>query len=164
MRTFLMLGSAAVALVALVPTAASAAQPLYSRYLASETCYLKLYDANHMRRYPKQTLSKFHVVAMTPDPLKAKHPSEFNVRFGYWVKNAGYYDGQAKCVASGSGANCSVESDGGSFSLAPSFRKIKVSLGSRLQLEGAKGSSSNVATSDNRILLLPAAPRGSCAK
>lgn len=164
MRHLMTLILTSLALFAVAPSEAFAARPLYQRYLAGETCYLKLYDATHMRRHPKQTLSKFHVVAMTPDPLKAKHPNEFNVRFGYWIKNAGYYDGQAKCVASGSGANCSAESDGGTFSLAPSFRQIKVSLGSRLQLEGSKGSSANVSTPDNRVLLLPPAPRGSCSK
>ena len=153
---------AGLTLLSMAPSQAQAADILFNRYLAGGTCYMRLYDAQHMRRNPKQTLSKFHVVAMAGDPLKAQHPKTYTVRFNYWIKNAGYYDGQATCNTLGAGATCSVEADGGSFVLTPQGKQLKVTLGSRLEVEGAKNFSPNVATSANRVMLLPAAPSGSC--
>jgi hypothetical protein len=143
-------------------TPSEAAKPFFDQYLSSRTCYLRLYDVRHMRANPQQTLSKFHVVALDGDPLQNQRPNAYTVRFGYWIKNAGYYDGQAQCKTTNAGEVCSVEADGGSFALTPDGRGIKVTLGARLQVEGAKAFSPNVATDANRTMLLPKAPRGSC--
>jgi hypothetical protein len=146
----------------LTPTAAEAAKPFFNQYLADGRCFLRLYDVRHTRANPQQTLSKFHVIAHEADPLRGQRPGSYTVRFGYWIKNAGYYDGLAVCKSTSAGEARSAEADGGSFALTAAGSQIKVTLGQRLGIEGAKGFSPNVATAANQTMLLPKAPRGSC--
>ncbi len=162
MSRFVAFTLAALATVLAAPAPSHAAKPFFDQYLASRTCYHRLYDVRHMRANPQQTLSKFHVVAHEADPLQKQRPNSYTVRFGYWVKNAGYYDGLAQCKSTSAGEACTVEADGGSFALTPNGRGIKVTLGSRLGIEGSTGFSPNVATDANRTMLLLKAPRGSC--
>ncbi len=145
-------------------SAAAAATPFFNSYLGSGRCYLRVYDAAHMRRHPSQTLSKFHVVAHEADPLRAKRPREYTIRFGYWVKGGGIFDGLAACKSTTAGEACSAEGDGGNFTLTPAGRSIKVMLSSRLGIEGAKSFSPNVGTHGNRTMLLPRASSGSCRR
>lgn len=153
----------ALVLATTLPQTASAQTPIFNRYLAGGACYLRLYDAAHMRRNPKQTLSKFHITYRTPDPLAARHPSEFTLHFGYWVKNAGAYSGFAQCRSIGSGATCAAEADGGSFAITPvGPSSLRVTLGSRLGIEGQKGFSPNVATNANRVMVVPVTRNGVC--
>jgi len=128
---------------------------LFKRYLAGGTCYQRFYEPSHLKAHPRQSVSKFHVVALDNDPLKASRPNRFTVRFGYWVKNAGAYSSLAVCRSIGAIADCSVESDGGHFTIAPDGTGLKVMLGKRLTVEGSKGMSPDIATGDNRVLLLP---------
>jgi hypothetical protein len=143
-------------------TPATAATSFYDRYLSSGACYLRLYDVKHMRANPTQTVSKFHVVRHETDPLQNKRPAEYTIRFGYWIKNAGYYDGLATCRTTSTGEACSAEADGGNFAMTADGRQVKLTLGARLGIEGAKGFSPNVATEGNRTLRLSKAPKGSC--
>ena len=140
----------------------AAAQTIFKRLQGGSNCYLRLYDADHLRRIPKQTISKFSVIAATPDPIAARHPKEFTVRFGYWVKNGGYYDAQAICKTAGAAATCHVEGDGGNFALAMQGEQLRVTLGNRLGVEGQKDFSPNVATDANRVMLLSTAHKDSC--
>jgi hypothetical protein len=162
MRIFLTLIAIITMALLELTTPAAAATQFYNRYLSSGVCYLRLYDVKHMRANPKQTLSKFHVVRHEADPLQNKRPAEYTVRFGYWIKNAGYYDGLATCKTTNAGEACSAEADGGNFAMTAAGQQIKVTLGARLGIEGSKGFSPNVATDANRTMLLPRAPRGSC--
>jgi hypothetical protein len=162
MSKFFAFALVALATLIAAPTPSHAAKPFFDQYLSTRSCYLRMYDVRHMRANPQQTLSKFHVVAHEADPLQAQRPNGYTVRFGYWIKNAGYYDGLAQCKTTSAGEVCSVEADGGSFALTGAGRQIKVTLGARLGIEGNKGFSPNVATDANRTMLLPKAPRGSC--
>jgi hypothetical protein len=162
MSLFKTLAPLVCAAAVLSPMPVHAAKPFFSQYLADGRCFLRLYDVRHMRANPQQTLSKFHVIAHEADPLRAQRPGSYTVRFGYWIKNAGYYDGVAVCKSTSAGEACSAEADGGSFALTAAGNQIKVTLGQRLGIEGAKGFSPNVATAANQTMLLPKAPRGSC--
>jgi hypothetical protein len=162
MPHFKTLAPLTIAVALAVPMPVHAAKPFFSQYLADGRCYQRLYDVRHMRANPQQTLSKFHVIAHEADPLRAQRPGSYTVRFGYWIKNAGYYDGLAVCRSTSAGEACSAEADGGTFALTAASRQIKVTLGQRLAIEGAKGFSPNVATAANQTMLLPKAPRGSC--
>ena len=156
-------GSLALGLAAVAAGPATAQAPVFNGYLSGGACYLRLYDGVHMRRNPRQTLSKFHVTHRRPDPLQAQNPDAFTVHFGYWVKNAGAYSGFAQCRTTSSGATCNAEADGGSFTLTPKSAKIlRVTLGARLGIEGQKGFSPNVATEANRVILVPVTRVGVC--
>ena len=145
------------AAVALTCPSLAGAEPLYTRYLANGACYQRFYEPSHLRTHPRQTISKFHVKAAKPDPLANAHPSRFEVSFGFWVKNTGAYSARASCKSEGSAAQCSVESDGGSFRIEPRGGTLAVMLGSRLSVEGDKGQSPNIASGDNRLMILPKA-------
>ncbi len=149
-------------MAAALSASSAAAQSIFKRLAGGSTCYLRLYDANHLRRIPKQTISKFSVIAATPDPIAARHPKEFTIRFGFWVKNGGYYDAQAVCKAAAAAATCNVEADGGSFTLAMQGAQLRVTLGKRLEVEGQKNFSPNVATDANRVMLLSVAHKDGC--
>lgn len=151
--------AAAIAIVS--SGSAVEAREVFDR-LSGGTCYMRLYESAHLAKNPKQTITKFHVVALGNDPLKRSHPQKFTVAFNFWLKNAGYYDGNAACTTAGGQAVCNVEADGGSFTLATQGNQLRVTLGQRLEVEGQKKFSPNVATPDNRVMLLPAAPKGSC--
>lgn len=162
MRSKVLLPSALI-LATMLPGTAAAQAPIFNRYFSGGACYLRLYDAAHMRRNPQQTLSKFHLIYRTPDTKQAKHPREFTVRFGYWVKNAGAYSSEAYCRSIGVGATCSVEADGGSFAIVPEGRNsVRVTLGSDLTVEGQKSFSPNVATAANRVMIVPVTRNGVC--
>jgi hypothetical protein len=154
---------AVASFLSLSPSASpAAAQTIFKRLEGGSTCYLRLYDTEHLRRIPKQTISKFSVIAATPDPIAARHPKEFTVHFGFWVKNGGYYDAEAVCKTSAGAASCNVEGDGGSFTLTMQGEQLRVTLGKRLEVEGEKDFSPNVATDANRVMLLSTAHKDSC--
>ena len=160
-RSTFAFAASSVLAASLFPSA-TAAQTIFKRLAGGSTCYLRLYDAEHLRRIPKQTISKFSVIAATPDPIASRHPKEFTVRFGYWVKNGGYYDAQAVCKTAAGAATCNVEADGGSFTLSMQGEQLRVTLGKRLEVEGAKNFSPNVAIDANRVMLLSTAHKDSC--
>lgn len=145
--------SIAAAASAAVATPSFAGQ-VYSEYLSDGTCYQRFYEPSHLRKHPRQTVSKFHVKAISGNGRA------FTVQFGYWVKNKGAYSALAECTSDSRGAVCYVEADGGSFQIKPLGDRLQITLGDRLEVEGDNDVSPDLAKGDNRVMHLPVAGKG----
>lgn len=155
------IGVFAVTLAVSATGGSAVAEPLFTRYLAGGSCYQRFYDPQHLRTHPRQTITKFHVRAQRPDPIGRENPRRFSVQFGFWLKDRdGGYSALAVCDAKDAAADCNVEGDGGSFRLTPNGDGLKVTLSGRLEIEGDKDFSPNLADGDNRVMLLPKAGDG----
>lgn len=147
----------------LATLSAAQAQSLFERFLASGACYARSYDAAHLAKRPRQTVTHFHLRRAEPDPLRAQNSSRFTVAFGFWVKDAvDLYATLAECRSTAAGAQCLVEGDGGSFTLAQAGNALRVTV-SRMEVEGAKTFSQDLAHSDNRVMLLYPSNAAACA-
>lgn len=155
-----------MSLTLFMPTARSAG-PVEAA-LQSGTCFARGYDAKHLREHPRQTVMRFHVVrdANGNAPLA---PGVTWVRFGFAVKGSSdVFDSLAACRQDGAqgGAKvmCLIEGDGGSFQLSLDADRLRVTIGDRVEVEGAASFSPDLARGDNRIMLLQASPRQACAR
>lgn len=155
-------GSAAL-LLSLTTLAEAQAQTLFQRFFTNGACYARAYDAAHLAKRPRQTVTHFHLRRADTDPLRAQNPGRFIVAFGFRVTNAAdLYATLAACRSTASGARCLVEGDGGSFTLTPSGDAVRVTV-SRLEVEGAKSFSQDLARGDNRVMLLYPSNAAACA-
>ena len=68
----------------------------------------------------------------------------------------------ALCEPRGALAACDIEGDGGRFSLERNGAGLRIRL-ARMQVEGMKDFSPDLALRDNRVMLLRPAPPPACA-
>jgi hypothetical protein len=154
---------ALVLILFLSTTPDARAQSLFERHIAGGTCHARTYDAAHLAKHPRQTVTHFHLRRAEPDPLRAHHPARFSVAFGFRVKGSSdLYATMAECRAKGSGAECLIEGDGGGFTLAPSGAALQVTV-ARMEVEGAKSFSRDLARGDNRVMLVHPSDAAACA-
>ena len=151
-------------LLAAVPAAASA-ESFYGRYIFGPDgippCYARTYTADHLAAHPKQKVTQFFLVRSDMDD--GGPPKSFDVGFGFRLKGSSdVFAAEAGCVARGDGATCSVEGDGGGFSLAPRPDGLLVSVENRLELEGMESFSPNLYDSDDRAFRLYVSPPEAC--
>ena len=158
---------AALAILVAVPAAAEAAEPFYARYIAPRDgvapCYARTYDDAHLADNPKQRVTRFFLTRSEADGFKP--PKSFGVSFGFTVRGStDTFAGEAACADKRGGVACSVEGDGGSFTLDGGARNgVKVTIDQRLVVEGLEGFSPNLAKGgDDRVLLLFPDPAEAC--
>jgi hypothetical protein len=140
------------------------ADTVHKRFFAGDSCYARTYEAAHMRKKPQQTVRHFYVTAEPIDPFRQERPGTFEVKFGFEVKGRkGNYQGMAECREAGATVLCLVEGDGGSFSMAANEYRLKVVLGGRLEIEGERDVSPDLAKADNRVMLLDPSDPYACS-
>lgn len=157
------LASCAVVLAALICTAPDArAQSLLERYLVGKACYARAYDAAHLESHPRQTVTHFFLQRAKMEAAGSQPPDHFPVSFGFRVKaSSDLYASMAECRAKGSRTECWIEGDGGHFTLAPDGPGLRVTV-ARMEVEGAKSFSKDLARGDNRVMLLHPSPGTAC--
>ena len=158
MRTRALLAGLAV----LAPSAASAADSFYARYIAAP-CYARSYDSAHLAQHPKQRVTGFYLTDSGYD--NATTPTGFIAAFGFTIKgSADIFEADASCDEAGDGVRCFVDGDSGMFTLAATKDGLRLEVGTHLTLEGNETFSPNLAEGgDDRVFLLYRSPPEACS-
>lgn len=161
MRAALIIG------MALAATGVAEAGPVFDRLTGSsvrtDPCFARAYDADHLARNPRQRVVRFHLVRARVDVADENRPQRFTVRVGFRLRNdRDVYETNAICTGNGTLADCSGEGDTGVFRLILAGEALRVEV-ERLEVEGGRGSSPDLARSDDRVFLLRPAAAAACA-
>lgn len=122
----------AVVAAALLFSVPALAGPLDATF-RKHSCYAHNYDAAHLARHPRQTVTRLALNYLPENAdSKPNTPARFELGFGFELKgHDGYYDGNAVCTTKGSGFDCSLEGDDGSFRLTPTGGGLRLSVVNR---------------------------------
>jgi hypothetical protein len=150
----------ALLLAFLAPAVPAFAATFYDAFIAprgsAAPCYGRIYDKAHMAANPAQRLTSFalHLSALVPAP--ALNAEKFEVTFGFTLKGVDdHYQAEGVCYLSVEGVECEVEGDGGDFILTGDDRGLLLTVGGRLEVEGAHSFSPNLAQGgDDRLVRL----------
>jgi hypothetical protein len=162
MRRRLVILAAAFAAAAFPALAASSLSATLGRRGA---CFARTYDTAHLRTHPRQTVRVFFLGDAGPAWRSTVERGQFAVSFGFRLvgRPLDVYAGTAMCRASGGGATCDIEGDGGTFSVVPNGAGLRVTV-QRMELEGEHDFSPDIARADNRVMLLQPAAPSHCAQ
>jgi hypothetical protein len=128
----------------------------------SDPCLARTYDDNHLRRNPRQTVTHFHLRRQRQTGPGENGAERFTVRIGFSLKgDRDAYSVNGICTTNGAAADCLGEGDTGEFRLELRGDDVRVSV-ERLEVEGARRSSPDLAASDDRVFLLRPAPLSAC--
>lgn len=129
---------------------------------ASDPCLGRSYDEAHLRRNPNQRVTRIHLRRERVSVPDENGANRFTVRIGFRLRgDSDAYAVNGICATSGAVADCTGEGDAGEFRLELRGDDVRVSV-ERLEVEGARGSSPDLAASDDRIFLLRPAPLSTC--
>jgi hypothetical protein len=140
-------------LAVLVGSAMPAQAELLGTLLESYgTCYARHYDEAHLAGHPGQ-----RVTAISLSHTAEPHPDhELVLDFGFVLRNGNHYTANVHCR----NARCSVEGDGGNFTVSETGDGLRIDVGDFLALEGWTDWSGDLAESDDKaFLIFPAPPR-----
>lgn len=155
----------AMILGAVLAATAAEAGPVFDRLTGrgADPCFARAYDADHLRRNPRQTVVRFHLVRERVEVADENRPQRFTVRLGFRLRNdRDSYETNAICSGDGMAADCAGEGDTGAFRLVLAGEALRVEV-ERLEVEGGRGSSPDLAVSDDRVFLLRPAAASACA-
>ena len=110
-------------------------------------CFVRKYNPAHLRAHPDQVVTQISLETSRTQ-LDREHvilDLEFTTRRG------SHYSALAFCTRDD---RCSIEGDGGSFTLRRTGPQIRMSVGDFLAVEGDRDFSPNLAESDDRVFLL----------
>jgi hypothetical protein len=145
------------------PTAQAATSSLQADLTHDGACYARTYDTAHLAAHPQQTVTNFFVGAAGPEWRSTETAGHFAVSFGFRITGRGdLYSGAGMCAPNGEALSCDVEGDGGAFTIARNGDGLRITL-RRLEVEGARDFSPDLAAGDNRVMLLSPAEAGACA-
>jgi len=104
--------------------AAFAATPFDTTFATvdgGKPCYARTYDRAHLNAHPRQTVTSIEVDFTPANPDGVKNTAaKFELGFAFRLrKNGSWYPNNAICSAKGAAFTCSLESDGGEFTLTP---------------------------------------------
>lgn len=161
MRVALILG------MTLAASGVAEAGPVFDRLTGSSSrsdpCFARAYDGEHLRRNPQQRVVRIHLSRARVEVADENRPQRFTVRVGFRLRNdRDVYETSAICTGGGTVADCSGEGDTGAFRLILSAEALRVEV-ERLEVEGRRGSSPDLARSDDRVFLLRPAAAAACA-
>ncbi len=129
----------------------------------ADPCFARTYDAEHLRRNPRQRVAAIHLVRERVEVAAENGPRRFTLRVGFRLRSGTEtFSTLAICTPAADGAACAGEGDTGSFRVAPSGEGLRLTI-ARLEVEGESGSSPDLARSDDRVFALRAAPASACA-
>ena len=138
------IGIAAVMLASAAPAMAGVVS---DRFENGGGCYVRKYDAAHMRAHPDQVVRQINL-ELSPDQYERKRTV---LAFEFTLRQGSRYSADAYCTAND---RCSLEGDGGGFTLRAEGKAIRLTVGDFLALEGDEDFSPNLADSDDRVFLL----------
>jgi hypothetical protein len=158
----------AAALAAIGP---AAAQGPYDKWFgaagSSQSCLMRTYNGAHLKTHPKQQVEK---IAVQHRPKRqngtASWEGDFELAVGFKLRGKpDWFSGVAYCKGGDVGMPCSVEGDGGSFTLAPTVgSKTGLTLTTdRLAIEGAR-KFAELGKGDDRTFNLTPASREACGR
>jgi hypothetical protein len=144
------------------PPASPPASGFVATLTAPSACYARVYDAAHLAAHPQQTVTRFFL----GDPGEAwratQSPDHFNLAFGFQVLDRqDIYSGVGICAPRGAGASCDIEGDGGSFAIEPNGEDLRIEV-TRIEVEGPRDFSPDLALADNRVMVLRRAQTSEC--
>ncbi|MGQ3355215.1 MAG: hypothetical protein ACT6XY_15035 [Phreatobacter sp.] len=160
MRTAMILG------MVLAATGAEAG-PVFDRLTGGraggDPCFARVYDADHLRNNPRQKVVRFHLVRERVEVAEENNRQRFTVRLGFRLRaDRDTYETNAVCTGGGMAADCSGEGDTGAFRIVLAGEGLRVEV-ERLEVEGGRGSSPDLARSDDRVFLLRPVAASACA-
>ncbi|MDP3548516.1 MAG: hypothetical protein Q8S29_20265 [Phreatobacter sp.] len=153
--------------LALLWSPAAGAGPVFERLsgaaLGDDPCFARDYDVAHLRRNPRQKVTHFHLVRERVDVADENGPQRFTVRLGFRLRNdRDVYATNAVCTPAGDAADCAGEGDTGAFRITLAGDALRLAV-ARLEVEGSRGSSPDLARSDDRVFLLQPGRASACA-
>jgi hypothetical protein len=148
-----------------LPAGQAAGQSFFDRYIVERAgaspCYARqLGGVDPPER--RQRLQRFFVRQSENGRLKP--PRTFAVEFGFTVNGlTDLFSGKANCETVGLLARCSVERDGGRFTLSPQGEGLRLTVGNRLVLQGKESFSPDLADgNDDLVFALQPGPLEAC--
>jgi hypothetical protein len=91
----------------------------FGRIAGGAPCYFRVYDADHMTAHRHQTVTGIFI-DYSPGEDASYSAASFELSFGFRLKRSEeWFAGPATCKASGAHFSCSLEGDGGLFTLTP---------------------------------------------
>ena len=154
--------AAAGFLFALGGCGAAHAQGPYDTLTHSGACFARSYSGAHLRAHPNQTVTRFFLGDPGSDWRETQTRAHYNVAFGFRILGRNdTFSGIAICAPRGLVAACDIEGDGGAFTIERSGAGLLIRLG-RMQVEGMRDFSPDLALRDNRVMQLRRAPRSAC--
>ncbi|WP_439575733.1 hypothetical protein [Phreatobacter sp.] len=155
-------------LAMLACTAASwtpaAAGPVFDRLSGPaadrDPCFARVYDADHLARNPRQRVERISLRRTRVEVPAENNARTFSVQLAFQLRGGDdSYNVVGICRTSGQRAECGGEGDAGAFRLSFSGEALRLEVVGRLEVEGERGASPDLARSDDRVFLLrPAAP------
>ena len=139
----------------------SGAAPFVAEWSPGSPCFARTYDAKHLAAHPRQRLTQFAVAASSEPGEVPK--GEFVVTFSFRVKGgAELYWSDAYCRGDERSVQCSVEGDGGHFTMRKDGKGLLLTI-DRVSVEGEKGFSPDVGVGgDDRLVRLYPSPKSAC--
>lgn len=129
---------------------------------ASDPCLARTYDADHLARNPAQRVTRFHLIRNRVGVPDEDGAERFTVRIGFRLRNdSDSYAANGICTTNGAAADCLGEGDSGEFRLELRDSSVRLTV-TRLEVEGSRRASPDLARSDDRVFLLHPAPRSAC--
>jgi hypothetical protein len=159
MRTAMILAMA-------LATTGAGAGPVFDRLTGTaggDPCFARVYDADHLRRNPRQKVVRIHLARERVEVAEENGPQRFTVRIGFRLRaDRDSYETHAVCTGGGTAADCTGEGDTGAFRIILAGEVLRIEV-ERLEVEGARGASPDLARSDDRVFLLRPAAAAACA-
>jgi len=164
------LAAAAACLVMATPALGAG---MFETTFAKPACFGRSYDASHLRKHPRQTVSGISL-AYTPNTADGARntAARFEVGFSFALKSgANWYAGTAVCKTAKAAFECSLEGDGGLFRVTPDGKGLRFAVVNRggtdagqdqINLEGDGFASFGKPGGDDLVFVLPAAREEIC--
>ncbi len=130
-------------------------------------CFARTYNAAHLNKHPRQRVT-FVALDMARENADGRRnsPDDFQLGVGVEVKGVRErFAGQAYCKASGDGAECFLEGDGGRLAIKPAGSgRLRVEVGNYgLAFEGSDFLQIGADQSDDNVFILDRAAASVCA-
>ena len=164
MQRFPVILASALGAAAVLVSPSANAQTFFDHYMVAKApCFARAYSTDELRRKPRQTVTNFFVWHAQPDPRRAENPRTFEIEFGFRVRpSQRLFTARATCRDGGGPIACNIEGDGGAFTIEPNGDGLRITI-SRVEVEGQKGFSGDLAKGDNRVMLLISSPLTACS-
>lgn len=118
------------------------------------SCYARRYDARHLRKHPRQTVTFLAISRRAKGGVEADGRVVLRLEAEVRGKRE-RFEGSIYCKPVAAGSRCHVEGDGGSLMLTSDNGRLRVEPGEQgIGLEGSVFISFGAAASDDRVLLL----------
>lgn len=120
-----------------------------------DPCFARAYDADHLERHPRQRVERISLRRQRVEVAAENNARTFSVQLAFHLRGGDdSYTVVGICRTQGQRAECSGEGDTGGFRLSLPGEGLRLEVVGRLEVEGERGSSPDLARSDDRVFLL----------